>query len=719
MLGGSVINTLRKINKKDIYKIAILDILLSIMTMSYRYIFIENIFSDRISKLEVLVLLKSICSIKLILFLVAYGAILTIIYANKDWICENLYKYRFIIAISILIIGVFFEISGSSIGCWNGYIPGGESTSEGVLLGTSRPIRSDEWATNTTMTFSQYFSGFSYFSDIIRGTETDTFIVYGQPVMNLAILFRPFQIGYLFLSPAKGLSFFWLSRLIALFMVTFEFAMIITKKNKKYSVMTAFLLTFAPIVQWWFAINGLVEMLVFGQLAIILIYKYMRTNDYRKRMVYSLVIAICAGGYILTFYPAWQVPLAYVFLALAIWIFISEWKEFKFYPKKDIPIISIAVVLLAIGLGYVIVNSLDTIKAVMGTAYPGKRVGVGGETFGRMWQYICNLFFPLTTANVPANPCEMAVFFDLFPIGLILSLIVLIKEKKKDILIYCLLAADIFLSLYCVIAWPEVLAKVTLLSFTTGARAYAGVGLINILLLVRSLSITDMKMKKSIALIISLALSCVVVKLAMIDFSSYLNSTTIISLSILILLALFYMIFRNKGFKGIFATILCVVMLFMGALVNPVRHGTGIIFESELTKKIQEIAKNDSGLWITEDLGLPMINYPMMVGAPTINSTNVYPVLDRWAKLDTEGVNEEIYNRYAHITIKINNTSNTEFTLLGADAFTVNLNVNDMNKLDIKYILSRNDLEDMSNDNVKINKLYEVNDYKIYEVNYK
>ena len=36
----------------------------------------------------------------------------------------------------------------------------------------------------------------------------------------------------------------------------------------------------APAVQWWFAINGFVEMLIFAQLSIILLKKYMLTKNY-------------------------------------------------------------------------------------------------------------------------------------------------------------------------------------------------------------------------------------------------------------------------------------------------------------------------------------------------------------------------------------------------------------------------------------------------------
>lgn len=51
--------------------------------------------------------------------------------------------------------------------------------------------------------------------------------------------------------------------------------MLLSGGDKRLAVSGAFLVAFAPVVQWWFAINGLVEMLVFGQLSVLLLQKYM------------------------------------------------------------------------------------------------------------------------------------------------------------------------------------------------------------------------------------------------------------------------------------------------------------------------------------------------------------------------------------------------------------------------------------------------------------
>lgn len=45
------------------------------------------------------------------------------------------------------------------------------------------------------------------------------FIVCGQPVMDIAMIFRPFYWGYLFLSAGKGLAFFWYGRWADVFTV--------------------------------------------------------------------------------------------------------------------------------------------------------------------------------------------------------------------------------------------------------------------------------------------------------------------------------------------------------------------------------------------------------------------------------------------------------------------------------------------------------------------
>lgn len=128
----------------------------------------------------------------------------------KNKILDFIYKYRYIIVILLIIIGVLFKLHGSSLNFWNhsplwkgqGVFDTGVDSSD-LLFGQPRHIRSDEWAVTTPLIFSQSLNGFKYFSDNLRGgTSTDAFSIYGLPVLSFATLFRPFYLGYLLLGVA-------------------------------------------------------------------------------------------------------------------------------------------------------------------------------------------------------------------------------------------------------------------------------------------------------------------------------------------------------------------------------------------------------------------------------------------------------------------------------------------------------------------------------------
>lgn len=634
------------------------------------------------------------------------------------------YKYRFWISGILLILLVFFEIHGSSILYWQNYLSNLTYIYE-PLIGISRGIRSDEWAVNTPMLLSQYYNNsglFPYFSETIRGTLTDTFIIYGQPVRDVAIFFRPFHWGYLLLSPAKGLSFFWISRVIALFLVSFEFGMILTQKSKLLSLIYALLITWSPVVQWWFAINGLVEMLVFGQLALIMITLYMNNQNYYKRSLYALVVLICAGGYILTFYPAWQVPLAYVFLVLFIGVVLENRKHFH-WNKKDVGIGLGLILFLSIGMIYILAKSGGTISSVMNTVYPGGSAETGGNQFSRLFLYPGNLFFAFSRELTYANFCELAVYFDFFPMGIILTGWVLFKQKKADIFLILMLLANTALILWCLFSWPEWLAKATLLSYSKPVRAFLAVGFLNILLLIKALVLFEGGFSKWIKVGAALLMSVVITLLSRELYEGYLD----LKMSILILFLLFgsfYVILSgNKDWARKVLLVISLAIVFVaGLFVNPVVSGLDAVYQQNLIKKIQQINSADNGLWIVDsgaEIGFPIINLPLMAGAPTINSTNVYPILERWHLLDPDGSEEDIYNRYAHISMNLTNTnSETNFVLKSPDLFEVNLNIADLEKLEVSYVFSKRDLSTLSNEEVSLIELADENGFKIYTVNY-
>lgn len=649
---------------------------------------------------------------------------------NKWKLGEWIYKWRYIAALLILTGCVLFQISGSSIGIWSVFLnetydrPQKEMT--GDLLGKYQTIRSDEWAVNTPMAFSQYYNktgAFPYFSHTIRGDKTDTFIVYGQPVKSWQIIFRPFQSGYLFLGPSRGLSFFWCARFLALLLVSLEFGMYLTKKKKLLSLTYALLVSCSPLVAWWFAVNGLVEMFIFGQLAILLFVRWMYAGCLWKKLLYTAGIAWCGVSYILLFYPPWQISFGYVYLFLLIGIVLRERRYVVWNRSQVLLSAGVLVLLMAAPLASIFYKSAETIKLVMNTAYPGKRIFTGGGRF-KLMDWPMGLFFPnMKPAYVGSNVCEFATFFSFFPTGLVMGIISAVKSKKKDPLLISMLAGTAILLTYCVIGWPKWLARVTMMGMSQGLRAADAIGFFSVLLLIYIATKGVKKAHFIRCVLISTGACALFAGLCLYMNLQYIKMGKTCILFIVMALGMFFFLLaaKRRSYAGL-AIYVLVISLVSAVSVNPLHRGNDSIYKSSLTRAIMDVTRADKGkgLWIVENLSFPYQNLPIMVGAPTINSTNVYPDLKRWEKLDKNKKHIKIYNRYAHISMKIEGESSSTplFASSDPDQVQVTLKPLQLKTLDVSHILTDRDLSGFDRPGIRFDEEARVGRFYIYNVSY-
>ncbi len=630
---------------------------------------------------------------------------------------DFLYKYRYVIAFVVLVLAVLFKLHGSSLDLWNSIFTTGVKDSP--LWGCPRFIRSDEWAVTTPFIFSQKYNHFNVFSNIIRGTNTEVFSLYGLPVFSILTIFRPYHLGYLLFGLSYGLSFFWVLRIISLLLVTFELVMLITNSNKRLAFVAAMMITFAPIVQWWFATNGTVELFVFGQLAIILLDKYMKSTSLKQRCLYLFFMIICAGGYIFILYPAYQIPMFYVFLALAIYTIIKNRKEFKF-SYKDLISVVIALIIFILLMGYAFYIAKDTISATLNTVYPGNRIETGGKGLRKYITYIDDIFLAYKEDGLQKPTSEEAAMFSLFPLGIILSIYYMVKNKKKDPLTIALLVPYIILGLFAMVGFPKIISKITLLSYSTTARTILALGYIDVLFLVRSMSLETHNYKTSKAIILSLVLSLIMVGICKLYNGEY-DGRILISILFMMCMWLFFFTLKYDSKYGKYAFTLGIVgvMLLAGAKVNPITRDIKMITDSPIIKAAESINNEDEGIWLTEAMDFPCANYLVMAGCPTINSTNSYPNLELMKKFDKDGKYEKIYNRYAHVYIELvpnENMISEKFVQVAPDIFRHYITPKDLKDLNIKYIFTVRVME--NDENQTFDLIYNENNYHIYKVNY-
>ncbi|MCR5834024.1 MAG: hypothetical protein K6G55_05170 [Selenomonadaceae bacterium] len=628
---------------------------------------------------------------------------------------EIIFRLRFYLCAAIFLLCIIFEIHGSSTSLYAGFF--GYPELSGNLLGHSRPIRSDEWAVFTPFALSQYFNDFGFMTEIIRGTTTNIFIVYGQAVHHLAMIFRPAQLGYLFLDAGSGLAFFWYGRIIALFIVSFEFARKVLNTNRSLALIYAIMITFSPLAQWWWSVNSVAEILGAGQ-GIVLFWKLYLTQEDRKRFLYAVMVLWCSGIFIMGIYPAWQVPFGWVFLMCLIAVtagITDAWKHFR----RDIIFWLIGIVLILAPICHVFYISLDVVEITRATEYPGTRfVAVGGlNILYQMLYGICIAlpFSEVIPSGIISNNCEGATFFSLTPLGLILFVLLTFKYKKFDLMMTLLVALSIFMMIWEVIGFPEFLAKITMMSMSLGNRVRNVIDFIQLLILFRGLSLIDFNFNRVTKILIAGIISVACSVAAYNFFGEWIVFGRALSITSFVFITIYFLIGQMTKLRTV---ILVVMMLAIGATVNPIAHGVDCIYKIPIGQKIAEIASNDKSLWIVEGFDVTLNNFPIMFGAPTVNSVNTYPVLERWQKIDSTGENFKIYNRYAHISITFTNDK-TSFNLKRLDLFALTLNPIELPKLDVKYIFSNTkDLEKFSSANVTITKIFEDRISYIYRIDY-
>lgn len=642
-----------------------------------------------------------------------------------------IYRHRIAIAILFVAASTLFELSGSSISCLSVYL--NETGPRGVLFGIPRAIRSDEWSVFTPFAFSQSFVDYSATNNLLRGVATDVTMVYAQPCWALPTLFRPFLWGYLFLGSSKGLAFFWSTRLAALFLTSEAFAKRLFGNSSKVSVAFASLVTFSGVVQWWYAVNGVAELFIFGQLLVICFDSLLNIEANRTlvRTLLSVLISWLAVSYIMVLYPAWQVVLFWVFLAIAIARAVAYLKAENSTLSliKRLRPLLMSVLLI---FGFVIacfIPSLEVVNSVGSTIYPGSRFNCGGGmNLVEFGNWARNLFSSLAASSQAAlvypdgfqtNVCEMASFFSIAPLGCVAGIITCISSirhhRDVDGLIISLALVEVLLLAYCLFGLPRVLATVTLLGHSTERRVWQMTGYLDLILLFR-LATTN---------------SCVSTKNARNSFIALILLAAICSLSFSLIgqsartlfrigaaLALFCFLssllgagFKIRGSESCLVLIAALVVI-SGCTINPLQKGAPSLTDGETASALRDA--NESGdLWLSDSSMLG--DLCIAEGAACLNSVNTYPAFEIWTKIDSSAEYKDCYNRYAHITVQPTNDK-TSFADATGDRFTLQINLDDARKLGVTKWLTILNLSEFNTNDVKAVLVKQVGDYKIWKL---
>lgn len=666
-----------------------------------------------------------------------------------DKMYNFIHKYRYALAAAFLIFAMVMGYHGSSIVNFDNEV---QSNSENrrfhTLLGFPRLIRTDEWASSMLYKLSQGVGNeedrFLYFNDRLRGTETDMFTLVDAPVKSILMIGKPLQLGFIFFGNDAGISFYWYGKLILMLLGSYEICRIITKDKRKVSLVGMIAITFSAATQWWYCMDTL----IWGQLIIVLVNKFMITNKKYVKYLCALGLVSVLLSYAFVLYPAWQIPFVYVLFAVFIFMFVTNIRDGYRFTIHDVIVITLTVLTVLAFVTAWFVTSKDAIEATMSTDYPGQRREVGGGSF-ILYSYIYNIFYPYKDAF---NPCETSSMLSFYPIPIIFGILYLVRNRKdekiKDDLLFLVPAIfiGVFLTVWCKYGFPEIIAKLSLMSMSTSQRASIALGTINIYILMylfgrmedrKEESVNKTKdLKNILSVLVKIVIAVLftvyalyIARKQLVTFlppmDAYLGKIKMLISGILFGIT-FISIFNmdKKCFRNIAYVMIVIIALVGGITVNPVSRSTDVIYEKPISKKFAEIREKDpDAIWLGDDTGWYLNNYMVANGLRVINSSNVYPNFDLFEKVlgkerAKEPDNRTIFNRYCHVNINLGKYEEDRVYAAAADNLVIELNTESLEKLDVDYIVAKKDLNTLGYD-MEFEELYKEDGLYIFKPVYK
>ena len=551
------------------------------------------------------------------------------------------------------------KIHTSNIAFWDLYF--GKQKSEAVIVGTPRFIRMDEWVMLTPSAMSQYALGLPLENPSIGGGSAS--LVFGLPVKDISMVLKPSTWPYYVFDMERAFAFSWNFNVFFFVAGMFLLLMLLTKNNFWLSFAGAFFIFFSAGIQWWSYFLS-IPMAYLNGIVISFIYLLYSVHA-RSFIVASLTLCICSFSFLSFLYPAFQVPLVYLYALVLLGYFLRE-KNFQLIAqhwKTKSAIAGIFLVILCVVLVHYFSLAKDTFETMMNTAYPGKRVSNGGDLVdGKLFADFFGLF--MTDSHVPKlwqNICEVSAGVMYFPIIFYGLAYHFFRHRKTDWLLVSLSGLVLLLLAYILLGFSPWLSKVSLFASSTSYRALPVLGVANSILLICFLGSNRVRFRESDFSWLELFVLSAAILVFMLTVSSNINQLTgnfFTGLQVTLATAIIvitYLLARYKDLK--FATpVLCAMLLLTtvhNVAANPLTRGLGPLLNNPLTLASGEVNRRDPGFgWAVfgTNKNLPQLLKPN--GIYVFNGIKLVPPLEKLRVLDPARQYEPVYNRYAWVTMQ-------------------------------------------------------------------
>ena len=483
-----------------------------------------------------------------------------------------------------------------------------------------------------------------------------------MPVWHIVTLARPATWGYFILGAQRGLAWYWWFRVFSCFTVLYLLLEVILRSHPGLAAFGAFWFCASAYIVCWSLWPA--QVAFFAALGCLSAYHLLASERKSTQLISAILVGLSIPGFIMFLYPAWQVPLGYLFLFVFAGLIIRDNLFLRVKPPFKFRLLCLTGALLLAGgltLSF-LVTCLPDLKVMSNTVYPGRRVSLGGDySFAMLFKGMYNLMTIYTVQPKIGNESEASSFYYFFPavlLGICLSKRLL---TRLGIVGWMLVAYLVGMLFFLFVGVPGKIAKLTLMSYAPPYRADVAIGLASIILCVYVLALTKELTKevsgrwsKIMPLVVCGAVVLLFLYHGLILMKSADGFPPANAILLVSLLAGFLSYCLLAGKSTRFCGVLSAILVATTASFNPLATNLDHLYESELAQEIIRLdnQSTDRPLWICYG-GV----YPGMLiialGGRSLTGVHWPPQLSLWRSLDPSGGGyETVYNRFAEVSLE-------------------------------------------------------------------
>jgi hypothetical protein len=563
----------------------------------------------------------------------------------------------------LLLLGVVLVglgVNGSSSGVFYSLVRSGHD--DALIAGSPEPIRSDEWNVQTVWAIAQVQQGLPVINETFPGGGMDTTLPQDLPRRDWTVAFRPHLLGFLFLDVGRSIAWKWWLPGLALIAAAFCFVVTVLPKRPLVAVLLAVGFYFSSFFQWWFLATTMWPV-VWAFAAMTAIVWAMRSPSGRSRWAFAVVVGYLTVVMAMGIYVPFIVPavLVVVFFALSQVVEgrvlrMPWWSLFR----RGVPIVVLGAGASVVTLVW-LASKASTVKAFLGTAYPGQRSTPAGEGGALSAASVVSSSFTQALQGAQGflgtNSSEASTFFVagalLLPVG---AWVVLRQYRVRGTQPWAIVGMAavmaVFAAFIFIPGWDAV-ARLFLLDKSTGNRLKIGIGLASFVVvpyLVRYFDEHPVRAPRWLAGSIAglfLASQCAIAFAVSRIAPANLGHAPLWWLIALACAVVLYLFGRNAVIPA--AALFCVVAIMSSGGVNPLYRGVFDLRDTAMSRQVVRTDASAPGTWVGVGSGVPTAVL-LESGVEAFNGFQGAPSRSMWKMIDPKGAFEYQWNRLAGVS---------------------------------------------------------------------